>query len=585
MYYPQLNETTISRDQTNVFAGYNHTLRIGDGEFYDMKNLSSTNYPVLSPRGVRGTYAEGDPQGMIAKDSLCYIDGSSFVMDEYKIDLGLTEGTKQLVSMGAYVIILPDKKYVNTADMSDYGDIEAVVTTTANVTFTLTRMDSSDYSVQYVQTSEPKNPANMTLWIDTSSEPHTLKQWSESSGMWVSIATTYVKIACPGIGKLFEEYDGISIDGLTGALHNADGAVISSEQLADLNGSAIVYDRGEDFITIVGLLDKATTISDSITISRVMPNMDFVIESNNRLWGCRYGTALNGEVVNEIYASKLGSFKNWNCFMGISTDSYVVSVGTDGQFTGAVTHLGYPIFFKENFLHKIYGNYPSAYQVQTTACKGVQKGSGASLAIVNSTLYYKGVDGVYGYDGSLPTLVSEAFGEERYTDAVAGAHALKYYISMKNDEGRCLFVYDAAKGLWHKEDDADITAFCSCRDEMYFIEGTKIRTMFGSGTLDTEDTEWMAESGIIGTDSPDKKYISRITIRMSLAIGTYIRLLAEYDSSGVWEELFTMTGNTLRTFAVPVRPKRCDHLRLRLEGQGEAKVFSLVKSVEEGSDT
>ena len=584
MYYPQLNETTISRDQTNVFAGYNHTLRIGDGEFYDMKNLSSTNYPVLSPRGVRGTYAEGDPQGMIAKDSLCYIDGSSFVMDEYKIDLGLTEGTKQLVSMGAYVIILPDKKYVNTADMSDYGDIEAVVTTTANVTFTLTRMDSSDYSVQYVQTSEPKNPANMTLWIDTSSEPHTLKQWSESSGMWVSIATTYVKIACPGIGKLFEEYDGISIDGLTGALHNADGAVISSEQLADLNGSAIVYDRGEDFITIVGLLDQATTISDSITISRVMPNMDFVIESNNRLWGCRYGTALNGEVVNEIYASKLGSFKNWNCFMGISTDSYVVSVGTDGQFTGAITHLGYPIFFKENFLHKIYGNYPSAYQVQTTACKGVQKGSGASLAIVNSTLYYKGVDGVYGYDGSLPTLVSEAFGEERYTGAVAGAHALKYYISMKNDEGRCLFVYDAAKGLWHKEDDADIKAFCSCRDEMYFIEGTKIRTMFGSGTLDTEDTEWMAESGIIGTDSPDKKYISRITIRMSLAIGTYIRVLAEYDSSGVWEELFTMTGNTLRTFAVPVRPKRCDHLRLRLEGQGEAKVFSLVKSVEEGSD-
>ena len=36
-----------------------------------------------------------------------------------------------------------------------------------------------------------------------------------------------------------------------------------------------------------------------------MPNMDFVIESENRLWGCRYGIANNGEVVNEIFA-KMG---------------------------------------------------------------------------------------------------------------------------------------------------------------------------------------------------------------------------------------------------------------------------------------
>ena len=74
--------------------------------------------------------------------------------------------------------------------------------------------------------------------------------------------------------------------------------------------------------------------------------MDFVIESGNRLWGCRYGKALNGETVNEIYASKLGDFRNWYCFAGISTDSYTASVGTDGAFTGAVTYMGRPIFFK-----------------------------------------------------------------------------------------------------------------------------------------------------------------------------------------------------------------------------------------------
>ena len=59
---------------------------------------------------------------------------------------------------------------------------------------------------------------------------------------------------------------------------------------------------------------------------------------------------------------------------------------------------------------------------------------------------------------------------------------------------------------------------------------------------------------------------------------------AQYDSSGVWERLSSMTGTTLRSFAVPVRPKRCDHLKIRLSGEGDAKIYSFVKTVEEGSD-
>ena len=175
-----------------------------------------------------------------------------------------------------------------------------------------------------------------------------------------------------------------------------------------------------------------------------MPLLDFVIESGNRLWGCRYGENANGDVVNEIYASKLGDFKNWNCFMGISTDSYVASCGTDGQWTGAITHLGYPIFFKENYLHKVYGNYPSNYQIQTTECRGVQKGCGKSLAIVNEKLFYKSINGICVYDGSLPSEISQAFGDIRYSEAVGGSHNNKYYVSMKSEEDNkyYLFVFD-----------------------------------------------------------------------------------------------------------------------------------------------
>ena len=75
MKLPTLNELPTSRSMTDVFKGYNHNLRIGDGEFYDMKNLSSSHYPILSPRGARGVYATPtNPQGLIAKDTVCYVD-------------------------------------------------------------------------------------------------------------------------------------------------------------------------------------------------------------------------------------------------------------------------------------------------------------------------------------------------------------------------------------------------------------------------------------------------------------------------------------------------------------------------------
>lgn len=577
MKYPVLSELNTTREMISTFGGYNHNLRIGDGEFYDMKNLSSDDYPLLSPRAQRGVYATPDsPQGMIGKDSLCYVDGSDFVINEYRIDMGLTtdETPKTLISMGAYVIIMPDKKYINTADLTDYGSIEATVTTSSTVKFELCKIDGAEYDA-IVDTVAPPSPQNMDLWVDTSSTPHTLKQYSETSATWVAIATTYIKISSVGIGKPFAENDGVTISG------------IEVEALADLNSTMTVWAKGDDYIVVTGMLAIATSQETAITVKRQMPNMDFIIESENRLWGCRYGLSVDNEVVNEIYASKLGDFKNWNCFEGISTDSYVASLGTDGQFTGAITHLGYPLFFKETCMHKVYGNYPANYQIQTTTCRGVQKGSEKSLAIVNEVLYYKSRTSVCYYDGSLPSEISAALGDTSYFKAVAGTLGNKYYITMADADGvYSFFVYDTKKGLWHKEDNTQATEFCNCRGELYYIDHSdnQIKTVKGTGTADTTAIEWEAITGIIGTDSPDKKYISRIDVRLSLKLGSTVRFFIQYDSSGVWEDLHVMTGITLTSFSVPIRPRRCDHLQLRIVGTGEAKIYSICKMIEQGSD-
>lgn len=624
-----LREIPSTRSMTDVFRGYNHNLRIGEGEFFDMQNLTSSNYPVLSPRPKRGIYSSpSDPTGLISKDALCYVDGEDFYINNLNVSNDASTGgklklytecntctikdrctkyqpnkkvcEKTLTSMGAYVIIMPDKKYLNTSKYSDCGNIEAQFTVeTGNVTFEMCKLDGSkhikqdgtEYETIPKGTAAPDSPSNMDLWIDTSSTPHVLKQYSATHSTWTSVATTYIKISFPNtttdLRNLFSDNDGVTLSGIT------DSAV------KDLDGQTTVIWRVEEkAIVVTGIIDEiATQVATAqapITITRRMPNLDFIIESENRLWGCRYGVAVNGQVVNEIYASKLGDFKNWNCFAGISTDSYVASVGTDGAFTGAITHLGYPIFFKENCMHKIYGNYPANFQIQTTSCRGVQKGCHKSLAIVNETLYYKSRTSVCAYDGSLPVEMSSALGDVAYSDAVAGSLGNKYYVSMKDEsEDYSLFVYDASKGMWHREDDTQATAFCNCRGNLYYIDhaDNKIKAVHEITNIEGNDIDveskpikWSAVTGIMGTDSPDKKYISRLIVRLLLEVGSSVSFSVEYDSSGEWEHLFTMSGVKLQTFSIPIKPKRCDHLRLRIRGEGTAKIFSITKTIEQGSD-
>lgn len=605
MKYPTLTELNTSRDMIDVFKGYNHNLRIGDGEFYDMTNLTSADYPVLSPRPKRGEYKRGEDsideaKGLICKDSLCYVDGEDLYINNKKIeDFKLddkSQETKTLISMGAYIIIMPDAKYINTVNYSDKGSIEKSFTTSSEITFTLCDIDGTVFkNAIFDDEGRPERieaqpivpeygggalPSGV-LWLDTSNVPYVLKIYDATRSQWTVVETTYVKIEATGIGAAFSINDGVVISG------------IETEELKELNDTPqVVWSKGEDYIVVKGMVKLSSTqpAEKPITVERKMPKMDFIIESENRLWGCRYGYNLYNEVVNEIYASKLGDFKNWNCFAGISTDSYVASVGTDGEFTGAITHLGYPLFFKENCVHKVYGNYPSNYQIQTTSCRGVQKGCNKSLAVVNEILYYKSRSAICAYDGSLPVEISSALGDVVYDDAVAGAIGNKYYVSMREANSTLqpyhMFVYDTLKGLWHREDETEASEFCTCRGNLYYIDrdDKKIRSVFETGTPTHYDVKWKAETGVIGTDSPDKKYISRLDVRMLLEAGTTVRFSVEYDSSGEWTHLFSMSGTKLRSFSVPIRPKRCDHLRLRIEGQGMAKIYSICKTIEQGSD-
>lgn len=576
MYFPKLQSVSSGRYAITAFGGLDLREGISDGSFAAMENLCSDGYPITTVRPRRKFVLRcQDAGGMIYRDGMSYTSGTAFMLGGWPVEMGLMPGEKTLVPMGAYIIILPDKKYINTLNKEDLGDLEATFVAPDEVQFSLSKADGSDYENVHIADLPPDEPDDGQYWLDTSVTPQVLKYYHQASEAWVQETSTCIRLSAAGIGKDFACDDVVSISGIT------------LPEVEQLNGSALIYARDTDHIVIAGILDKVVTQvleQGIIRVERKMPEMDFVVEAGNRLWGCRYGKDRNGTIVNEIYASKLGDFKNWESFRGLSTDSYRVSLGADGPFTGAVTHIGYPLFFREHYMHKIYGSYPAEYQVQTTGCYGVAKGSAKSLAVVDGVLYYLSNHGLCAYDGALPTPVSQAWGKKRFHDGVAGSYGSKYYLSALDEEEKpSLLVYDTVRNLWHREDDFRAKEFCSWGRQLLGYDGEVVYSMILEDASSPQ-VNWMAQTGVLSVTDTRCRYINRLLARLSMEQGARVRFYARYDGSGDWELLGSMESKGIGVVRLPMRTRRCESLELRLEGVGKAQLYSLVLMTQTGSD-
>lgn len=600
MHLPELQETQKRTLNTTTFLGYNHGEALQDGEMYDMTNLSSRSYPLLDQRPERAIVIpdeeEGQLTGILGREMLVTVIGTKVKYGEEEItgiSVSAAENMipKRIVSMGAYVCIWPDKVYFNTANIAECGSMgRAWAANGTGIQMTMCRGDGTDYDYTSITTSstEPSNPTIGMLWMDTSGETHVLKQYS-STGEWTEIATTYIKISASGIGSGISMYDTVSISGMK---KSGLGAV--SDQIEALNTDNIVYGNGENYIIIAGILSQAISSLDAgdVSVNREVPDLDYICESNNRLWGCRYGIE-NGAVVNELKACKLGDFKNWNNYMGLSTDSYTASVGTDGPWTGCATQRGYPVFFKENAVHRVTGSTPSSFAVSVIGCRGIQAGSWRSAVVIDENIFYKSRAGVDYFDGSMAYSLSDALGPVRYSDARAGQLEGKYYISMMDTENIWhLFAYDTAQRTWHREDNTKALGFGTVNGELYAIDENNNQLLLMTGKnpdgmagAEMEDPfPWSATFGLFGMDYTNRKYLSRFNLRMQMDEDAQVQLAIQYDQDGVWHKEPEIRGRTTRTFLLPVIPRRCDHLQVRISGLGRCRIYSMSRILEVGGD-
>ena len=586
MNYPQMNEITVKRSMVNTFSGYDHNLVTTDKAFYDMANLSSDVYPAISTREKRSTVKQlSDARGLISKDALCYIDGSKVYYNHLEVN-GISlnnELPKQMVSMGAYVVIFPDAVYFNTKKLSDHGYLgHKIDMQNVTVSATNSRQDGTEYENLAVGETAPVTPSVGDYWIDTSQAPSVLKLFTYEE-IWSDVPTSYVTIRADGIDEGFSKGDSVTI-----TASSDFGGLLPMDNNGAYTNTFVIQALHENSITVMGNMTSAQINTQAdIRLERIIPKMDYVIEAQNRLWGCYYGIGDDGEVVNEIYASALGDPKNWRVYQGTAADSYAVSLGTDGVFTGAVAYQNKPVFFKENYIHTIYGDYPSNYTLNTTTTNGIQNGSWRSAAIVSGVLYYKSPTAVCAYDGSLPQSVSSPLGDIPYYNGVAGANGSKLYISLEDKDGVAhLFTYDTAKGIWCKEDNVRPVQFAGDSNELYFIDKqNRIMAVNGrEGTIEKK-LGWSLTTNMQGFEDSDGKRLRKLKLNMLMDEASEATLEAMYDSNGEWREIATIEGaGRTKCTSVIFIPQLCDHFQLRLRGSGYMHLVSITKSVAYGGE-
>ncbi len=515
----------IRKGGQTAFGGMNHSVGAGDGELWQMRNLTSDHYPVLATRAKRLKYRElGTPGGLFSWEGLAWVDGTSFYFDG-QVRGQVTQGEKTFASMGAFIVILPDKCYYNV-DTGEFGSLESKWSGTG-----LTFADG----LLYGEAAE----ANTIQYAGVN--------WS----------------------SYFRAGDAVTIAGCTAHPENNLTIIIRAMDGDKLYFYEHSFTKGNE--------------SGSLSIQRTVPDMKYLCENENRLWGC---------TDNTIYASKLGDIFNWNVYDGLDTDAFAVDTGSAGIFTGCISYLGYPTFFKEDHIYKMYGSVPSNFEVMGSATLGLAAGCEKSLAIAGETLFYMSRSGMMAYTGGIPQSVGAAFGVSRFKNAVAGSDGLKYYVSMEAiGSGWGLYVYDTQRGLWHQEDESRAAAFVRWAGNLYMLNDQGEIWIVGNPQDPPEDVTgeagfaWEAEFADFTDGSPNKKGISKIQIRLELEDGAWVQAWMQADSGGDWLNVGeAIADGEKRSYYLPIIPRRADHYRLKLTGEGGCRVYSLVREYYSGSE-
>lgn len=547
----------ISRRKETVSArGLNYSDDFEDGDLAQCENLSSRRWPYLATRNGRRKLTEyQDVTALSAWNGLVAVRGTDLVYDGQVVGT-VTAGAKQFAAVNTKLVIWPDKVYLDLTDMT-VKDLAAKAEATG-ATVAVTEVDRNGY-VSYTTT------------------------------------ITFTFAETTDLTTLFKPGDGVELAGFSHAENNralviktvetnritVDSGDFVNETVEPELDTSISTEGEEDPVGGAVIVETEGDPEDyviKITMERKVPEMDFICESKNRLWGVSNET-------KTIYSSALGDPTNFNVFSGISTDSYALPVATAGDFTGCCKLSSSVLFFKEQVLHRIYGDYPAEYAMHTTEMEGLRAGCHKSLTIINDALFYVGLHGVFTYAGGTPVDISRIFGNHVLTEAVGCTDGEKFWLSVLVDGEKGLYVFDPNVGAWLKEDRFRFTDIARIGEAVYLLKEDGTVWLADSGEPD-RDIDWMLEYAPFyeDTEGQGRKRVTRLLIRAELEGKAWMAAETRTGPGPKWTEAGKIKGPGEDMIVLNVPPNRGDVYRVRLRGHGPCTLKNVVREHVRGGD-
>ena len=514
------NKSTVVVDN-DFSAGLWHRIPGKKQTFYDGVNTTATAYPAVAARAPRRRWlnlSEG-VQGMFCADSL-YLAADGELLraggENLTYYLGsLNSSRKVFGALGEALLILPDFKVLNIK--TDQFSSKQVSLKLANVL-----IHNQDY-------------------VDTD-----------------GVARTYRRNTLHCVDYNFRDYFSV-------------GDSIKLSGTASNDGYYTVRGVGEFDLHF----DPESFIAEDIpscTISRQAPLLEGMCSCGNRLWGYAGDT---------IYACAPGLADNWYRYDGDAQSSYCITVSDKGPFTGCVMHAGRPVFFKTGSMVEIYGDSPQNFTAVQTCLSGVARGSAASLCSVGGNMLYLSENGVISCSGSNAVVISEALGRQLYS-GIATTDGRRYYLSAATQNGeRALYIYDTVTKAWHIEDDSEGIAYLGYLDsDVYAYCNNHTVNILGENTTghgkEYEQVSSYVDFAPLMDDQKGQLVPVRIGLRIRCAAGSALTLWVSYDG-GVWEQRAKISAEGERIWYVPLQPRPCYSLGVRVEGTGEYHILSLIR--------
>ena len=537
---PELKYDTSAKTQVQTsLKGINYSDNYDDGAMSDSMNLSSRRYPYIATKFPRRKYSVNGAE-LTGVSSIYAFNGLWYVKDGglYRIngdtvttviepgsEFELSADEKQFAAMYHKLVIFPDKIFIDTDDNEPFW-LEAGI---ENV--------SAEVTVEPLTDENAVNICTITLQMPAGQR----------------------------IQELFQVYDIVTMSGWTNPKNNM------TKQIIDIpaDNQIVVQDNTME-------AEAGATIS----IEREVPDLDFICEHNNKLYGVSNKTMT-------MHISAVDDPRNWSADQ--DAGGFAVGSATEGEFTGCASLSGSVVFFKEHSVTKILGDYASEYQTNNYEMEGVRKGCHKSVKKLHETVYFLGCNGVFSYNGGTSSLISYVFGEKRLKNGVAGSDGTNYYLSAKDGETPLFLSFNLQSGIWLREDDFVAKDFALNENTLYVLDADgNVWLEHGNETDAVNFSMTFKPFYETSTGSHNKSMIVfankryvKVYLRTEMSKGAYCKIEARLDG-GVWREVGRIVGKGgLSTTPVPIG--RCDKYELRLSGKGPFTLLNLEREFRIGS--